>query len=202
MKGRLGWVVALVVTGSLCAPRAEAKILVVPPRPGQLGVGVTGQFAGLTSSGDIGSLFGSGGGIAVRVRYRMRYERAIGITFEQENFDARHSATADTMPVSEALTNTSIEFYQLYGTRTNTTRMLSAGFGLTQVRRKLKDGDFETGFPEEGDGGFISVGAGLEKFFYQSLAIDLSTHYKVIFQNHTTNHSFQVAAGLIFYASY
>ncbi len=202
MKGRLGWVVALGIAGLLSASLAEAKIIVVPPRPGQLGVGLTGQFAGLAGGGDIGSTFGTGGGIAVRVRYRMRYERAIGITFEQQNYNARHAADADTMPTSEALTNTSIEFYQLFGTRTNTTRMLSAGFGLTQVRRKLKDGDFEVGKPEEGDGGFVSVGAGLEKFVYQSLGVDLNTHYQVIFQNHTTNHSFQVALGFIFYASY
>lgn len=202
MKGRLGWVVVLVAVGLLGASFAEAKVIVVPPRPGQLGVGLMGQYGSFLKNGSLGSEFGSGGGLSVRVRYRMRYERAIGLSFERQTFDVRHQADSIFADKTVSLMNSSVEFYQLFGTRTNTTRMLSAGFGLTQVTKKLADGEIKLGGDDVGDGAFVSLGAGLEKFVYQSLGVDMNVHYEAVFQNKSTNHEFQVAVGLIFYASY
>jgi hypothetical protein len=202
MIRRRSWFLGLVLGCLLAAPAAEAKVLVVPPRAGQLGAGIQGEYGALTKTGGLGTDFGSGGGLAVRLRYRMRYERAIGLSFEKQNFEARHLAAADTAQKTASLLNSSIEFYQLFGTRSNTTRMLSAGFGLTQVTKKLRDGESQLGGEDVGDGAFISLGAGLERFVYQSLGIDLNTHYQLVFQNGSTNHNFQVGLGLIFYASY
>lgn len=184
------------------AGAADAKVIVVPPRAGQLGVGLSGQYGTLLSTGGLGEEFGSGGGLGVRLRYRLRYERAIGVTFEQQKFDVRHEADSTFADRTLTLLNTSVEFYQLFGTRGRTTRMLSAGFGLCQPSKKLADGEIKLGGNDVLDGAFISVGAGLERFVYQSLGIDLNLHYQTIFQNGSTNHNVQAAAGLIFYASY
>jgi hypothetical protein len=191
-------VVVMGVVALTWATGVQAASNIVLPRPGQVGLGVQGQFGSLLEGGDYGDLFESGPGVAVRMRYRMRYERALGITFESQTFDARETSAADTAADKLTLIMSGIEVYQLFGTRTRTTRMVSVGLGLAQASAKLNSG--ETVFPD--DGFYVNAGAGLERFVYRSWAIDLSTRYFAIFQHGKTNHDFQVAAGLVFYASY
>lgn len=196
------WVVVVFALAAML-PAVEARaVVVVPPHSGQLGVGIQGQYGSLMKTGGLGSDFGTGGGLAVRLRYRLRYERAIGLSFERQTFDVRSLADSAYAEKSLTLMNSSVEFYQLFGTRGKTTRMLSAGFGLVQPSKKLRDGELKVGGDDVLDGAFISLGAGLERFFYQSLGLDLNIHYQTIFQNGSTNHDIQAAAGLIFYASY
>lgn len=202
MKRSRWWVPGLVLAAQLMVSAAEAKVVVIPPRAGQLGVGLQAQFGSLTSGGGFGSDFGAGPGMAVRLRYRLRYERAFGVSFERQNFEVRNFALGDSAQKTLTLMNSSIEFYQLFGTHTRTTRMLSAGFGLVQPSKKLRGGEVKLGGDDVLDGAFVSVGAGLERFIYQSLGIDLNIHYQTIFQNGSTNHDIQAAAGLIFYATY
>ena len=188
------------VVGLLLAFEAHAASVVVPPRPGQVGFGFQGQYGMLMNSGDLGESFGSGPGLAVRVRYRMRYERGLGLSFEAQRFDVRDPAPPESLYAYQELTTVTqgIEFYQMFGTRTHTTRMLSIGVGLEQNRVRLNDG--ETIFPN--DGLYLSAGVGLEHFFWQSWAYDLSGRYLAVFQNGKTNHDVHASLGLIFYASY
>ena len=198
MQGRL-WFAA--VTGLLMAlpGLAGAGSNVVLPRPGQVGIGMQGQFGLLTKTGDYGDLFDNGPGLTVRLRYRMRYERAIGLTFEGQEFDSRVAGVAgDTTLKRLTLIMSGFEVYQMFGTQDLTTRLLSAGAGLVQASAKLSDN--ETIFPD--DGVYLSAGAGIERFFWRSWAFDLSTRYFAVFQHHKTNHDVQASAGLIFYASY
>ncbi len=203
----LGWVLAL----ALVASAAQAGPIVVPPRPGQVGLGVSGMYGGLAKSGDFGDFFNTGPGLAVRLRYRMRYERAFGLTFEAHQLDARtgvtfkNAAGTDTIMVGAPyepkrldLDLYGLDFYQLFGTRTKTTRMVSVGAGLARASRALQDG--ETDFPE-GDGFYVSAGAGVERFFWQGVAWDLGARYQAIFHQGSTNHEIQVSLGLIFYAT-
>ncbi len=176
---------------------AEAKLPVLPPRPGQIGVGVQGQFGMMVSkTGDLGVQFDNGPGLAVRLRYRMRYERGVGLSFEGQTFDVRRGRGDDTLTTLKLVTS-GIEFYQMFGTRTTTTRMLSAGAGVAQVSRKYTNGDLD--YP--GDGVYVSAGAGLERFFYRTWAYDLSARYMTLFQQGKANHQVQLSAGLIFYAN-
>jgi Outer membrane protein beta-barrel domain len=192
--------VALWALGALVAcavPEVQAG-KVLPPRAGQVGLGLQGQIGTLLESGKLGEEFGSGGGIAVRVRYRMRYERALGLSFESQSFDARNPADSLGAITKATLVTSGAEFYQLFGTRTVTHKMLSVGIGLVQVSQDTNDSG--TVFP--GDGLYVSAGAGLERFFWNSWAFDLSSRYMTLFQEGKTNHDFQVSLGLIFYASY
>ena len=85
-------VVALAAVIAISMPIAqEAEAVVVPPSPGQVGFGVQGQYGMMLESGTLGSDFESGPGLTVRLRYRMRYERAIGLSFEGQNFDIRQA---------------------------------------------------------------------------------------------------------------
>ncbi|MEO5618490.1 MAG: hypothetical protein ABIS67_12005 [Candidatus Eisenbacteria bacterium] len=202
MKGSGWWVAGLIFAAQWMVSSAEAKVVVIPPRAGQLGVGLQGQYGSLTSGGGFGSEFGAGPGMSVRLRYRLRYERAFGVSFERQSFEVRELALGDSAQKTLTLMNSSVEFFQLFGTRTRTTRMLSVGFGLVQPSKKLRGGETKLGGDDVRDGAFVSLGAGLERFFYQSLGIDLNLHYQTIFQNGSTNHNVQAAAGLIFYTTY
>lgn len=199
MQGRL-WFAA--VTGLLMAlpGLAGAGSNVVLPRPGQVGIGMQGQFGLLTKTGDYGDLFDNGPGLTVRLRYRMRYERALGLSFESQRFDAREPSQGDTAVASLTFGAYGFDVYQMFGTRTTTTRMVGVGVGLIQSHVKLNDGT--VAFTAGTDGLYVSASAGVERFFWQSWAIDLSGKYLTVFHEGKTNHDLQASAGLILYASY
>ncbi len=153
--------------------------------------------------------FDNGPGLAVRMRYRMRYERAIGLSFESQSMGAKgFHGQAKGFPTQTdsvgfdklTVTTAGAEFYQMFGTRTRTVKMISAGIGLAQFTGRLNNG--ETVYPVTNEGLFLSAGAGIERFFYRSWAFDLSTRYMALFHEQIVTHDVQVSAGLIFYASY
>jgi opacity protein-like surface antigen len=191
-------VVALATT--LAPALARAAVIVIPPRPGQVGLAVQGQYGTLLQSGTIGNDYDAGPGLAVRLRYRMRYERGLGLSFESQRFDAREEAVAETSVTHISVFTYGVDAYQMFGTRTRTTKWLSAGAGLVQTRLKLKDQEIQ--FTNNNDGVFVAAGAGLERFFWQSWAIDLSTRYAAVFLDGQVNHDLQASLGLVFYASY
>jgi len=190
---------ALLLTALLPAS-ARAEWVVTPPRAGQVGLSLQGQYGVLLDSGNIGKEFNQGPGLAVRLRYRMRYERAMGLSFEGQQFDARESSSADTAVKNISCYAYGIDFYQMFGTRTKTSRYLGVGAGIVQFRRKLNDNEIDLG--ADTDGAFVSAGAGAERFFWQSWALDFSGRYYAVFQSGHVNHDFQASLGLIVYATY
>ena len=211
---RTALVVALALAGLLqtAAPARAANTLVLP-RSGQVGLGIQVQGATLLTGGELGKEFGAGPGLTVKLRYRMRFERAIGLTFDAQQLDSRHPSAAAgafdaIVPVSGEpqvlrdrlkLVSAGFELYQMFDTD-ETTKMLSAGLGLAQVSAHLTDG--ETQFPLAGDALFVSLGAGVERFVFKSWAWDLSTRYQMLFHDGKVNHDLQLQLGMIFYAAY
>jgi hypothetical protein len=199
-----------VALGGLATGTAQAGSIVVLPRPGQVGVSLSGMYGTLLDSGNVGAIFGSGPGMAVRVRYRARYERGFGLTFESQGLDARSGEQVDlfsgaAMPADSEFAYKKlnlflygVDFYQMFGTRTKTTKMLSMGAGLAHPVFALNDGENE--FPLS-DGAYLSAGVGVERFFWQSLAFDFGARYQAIFLDGKVNHDLQASVGLIFYAS-
>jgi len=205
-RGALG--IAVLAAGVLCAGGARAASSIVLPRAGQVGVGVQGGYGLLLSSGQLGDTFGSGPTFAVRLRYRMRYERGLGLSFESQQLDAREAPgrfdltdPATVAPDKLSLVASGVEFYQMFDTRSRTVKMLMVGAGIAQVRVDLNTG--ETSFAEEdgaGDGTYLSLGAGVERFVFRSWAWDLSFRYLAVFKGGEVTHDQQVALGAIFYA--
>jgi hypothetical protein len=215
MKRRMHrWALAVLVTLAAGVSSAHAASTVVLPRAGQVGLGMQVQAGTLLKSGGLGEEFGSGPGLAVRLRYRMRFERALGLSFDVQRLKSRDPSARDgafdslvAVPGTPQLlrerikvVTAGIEFYQLFDTRERTVKMLSAGAGLAQVSAKLNDG--QTQFPLAGDGVYLSLGAGLERFAYRSLAWDLSLRYMTVLHDKKVNHDVQLALGFIFYAAY
>ena len=205
----------IVVASFMAARPAGAASSIVLPKPGQIGLELGGGYGMLLSAGELGDLYNQGPTFVVRARYRMRYERAIGLTFEGQQFDARIAppefvvgADSTIGPTKMSLVTSGFEFYQMFGTRTKTVRMLMLGAGLAQMRAKLNSGDTQLIDVEgeaptgSGDGLYVSAGAGVERFFFRSWAWDLSTRYMAIFKDGKPNHDLQAALGVIIYASY
>jgi hypothetical protein len=193
------------------ARSALAVNTIVLPRAGQVGIGIQAQGGTLLTGGGLGHEFGAGPGLSVRVRYRMRYERAIGLTFDTQRLKARdpsgEAGAFDSLLDAPAvvrdklkLVNAGIEFYQMFNTRERTVKMISAGVGLVQVSAHLTNG--ETQFPLAGDGLYVSLGAGVERFFFKSWAWDMGTRYMSILHDGKMNHDLQLQFGMIFYAAY
>jgi hypothetical protein len=200
----------IVATGLLAPDTARAGSMVVLPRPGQVGVSLTGLGGTLLDSGNVGDMFGSGVGMAFRVRYRARYERGFGLTFESHGLDARSGEQVDLFTGDPMAANDEfaykrlnlflygVDVYQMFSTRTKTTKMVSLGAGLAHPVFALNDGENE--YPLS-DGAYLCVGVGIERFFWQSVAFDLGARYQAIFLDGKLNHDLQASAGLIFYAS-
>lgn len=212
MKQRLAGPIAIVILSLLAiVPSLGHAATLVLPRSGQVGLGLSGQVGTLLSTGDYGKEFGTGGGLKVNLRYRMRFERAMGLVFDMQRLAAREPSGAagafDSLTDAPAVLrkqlrfNTAgIEFYQLFDTRTPTTKLLSAGFGLVQTSARLTNGEAQ--FPIAGDGVYLSAGAGIERFVWRSWAWDSGVRYMAIFHDGTINHDVQLHTGMIFYAAY
>jgi hypothetical protein len=200
----------LATIAAFAAPAWAASSIVLP-RSGQVGLGITGSYGTFLPSGQLGEEFGAGPGLAVRLRYRMRFERAIGLTFDAERMDARDpsgkAGAFDSLTDAPAVLRESMklvcagfEFYQLFDTRERTVKYLSAGVGFGQISARLSNG--ETQFPLVSDALYLSVGAGFERFFFRSWAWDMSAKYKAVFHDGQLNNDLQAHLGLMFYASY
>lgn len=202
----LEWTLIAIVAILAGDREAGAASNIVLPRPGQVGVEIQGGYGSLLSSGKLGGDFGSGPTIAVRLRYRMRYERSLSLSFENQRPDIRVAEAFDpnypglNLPGRDHanLVLSGFEFGQLFGTRTRATKMLMVGAGLAQSSVRTIDGD--TVYP--GDGSYVSIGAGVEYFILRSWALDLSTRYNALFLSGDRAHDVQAAVGFIFYASY
>ncbi len=192
---------AVLMVVMLAASATWAAESIVLPRPGQVGLGLQGGYGTLLKSGDLGGVFGEGVTIAARLRYRMRYERALGLTFENQRHEIRvPEALFEGLPGRERVNVvlSGLEFYQMFGTRTRTIKMLMVGAGIAQTSGKFVNN--EAFFP--GDGTFVSAGFGVERFVFRSWALDFSTRYMTLFLPDDRAHDVQVALGLMFYASY
>jgi hypothetical protein len=216
-------IAALCVAAALLAGAAVAcaETIIVPPRPGQVGFGMGANMGALLKQGDFGKGFGASGepGVSVQLRYRMRYERGFGLTFDQQELDVRDGAEfrgsfyddtrgayRDTTwkasdpeyPRKLNLYFYGVEFYQMFDTRTKTVKMLSVGAGIAHPVRQDNDKEYE--FPT-GDGFFLGVGGSIERYFVGSLAVDLSARYRLVLHEGSTNHDLHAALGFIWYAS-
>ena len=196
-----GFLAALAASAALMAPGICMGAKVVLPRPGDIGFAGVAQYGTLAKTGEIGENFDTGPGFGLRLRYRMRYERALGISFERHGFDPRVKSAADTAAKTCTILTTGLDVYQMFGTRTRATKMLSVSVGLAHVDQKLNDNETQSSGPGVGDGFYVGAGGGIEYFFWQSWAVEVSMRYHAVILNSTTNHDIQFAAGLVFYAS-
>jgi hypothetical protein len=206
---RVGTVVVAAMALGLVASHALAESSIVLPKAGQVGLLLGGGYGSFLESGNVGSRFGSGPEFNVRVRYRMRYERALGLSFESQSLDVRVAPPPYVVGVDSTAAPTKLstilsgfEFYQMFGTRTKSVKMLMVGAGLAQMRAEFNNGDTELSGVNSGDGLYVSAGAGLERFVFRSWAVDFSGRYYAVFRDGNANHNFQIALGAIFYAGY
>lgn len=195
-------VAVMAMTAALALAGTSEAANVVLPRPGQIGFSGEGHLGTLTRGGEYGKLFGTGTGLAIRVRYRMRYERGLGLSFERQGFEVRDKVDTTAAPRTLTLQTATLDVYQMFGTRTNTVRMLSASLGLSQGTQKLEGGETKVGGVGTGDALVLGLGGGLERFVWQSWALNAGVRYYAHLHQQKVNHAVHVYAGAIFYAGY
>jgi hypothetical protein len=210
MKARCA--VAALVSLFTLAGSAHAFPIILP-RAGEVGVGLQGEYGAMTNAGNLGQEFGNGGILGVRLVYRMRYGRGMGLSFEELQYKSRH-VTADSSGAFPApfpgfdpvyrkslnITTEGVDLYQFFRTRTRTPIYLNGGVGIAQVVGKTPDGG--TIYPLEPDGYYLSAGAGLERFVYRSWALTASARYMGVFLDGSANTDFHASLGVILYAAY
>ena len=200
------WLTAIGLFLAVPVPARAAPVEL--PRAGQVGVSLQGGYGTMLENGVVGETFGAGPTYAIRLRYRMRYERGIGLSFENHKLDARTKFVYDPAdpdsvhPEDLSLILSGFDFYQLFDTRSKTVKLLSLGAGLAQLRTNVNSGEVELDGPTSGDGLYLSAGAGFERFFFRSFAWDFSVRYFAVFKDGEANHDLQAALGVIFYAGY
>jgi len=207
MRFRVSLGITLIVLGAGALNAGAATVTL--PRPGQVGIAVQGGYGSLIDAGGVGGEFGDGPTFAIRLRYRMRYERGIGLSFETSKFSSRLQHPYDpahpdstTFPDQLKVVLSGLDYYQFFGTRTTSVKMISIGAGLAQQRVDLNSGETELSGTYSGDGLYLSGGFGLERFFYKSFALDLSARYYAMFRDGKVGHNVQAAIGIIGYAGY
>ena len=189
------------VAAMLWAPASAFGAKVVLPRPGDIGFYGVAQYGTLLKGGEMGNDFNSGPGFSVGLRYRMRYERGLGLTFERHGFDPRTKSSADTAASKLTVLMTGAEIHQMFGTRTRAVKMLTAGVGLAQASQKLNSKETLLSGPGVGDGFYVSLGGEIEYYVWRSWAMDFRLRYQAVILNQSTNHDFQLGFGLAFYAT-
>ena len=198
----------IVVACTLLAATPAAAVPLTPPRAGQVGIGGQLGFGALFGGGAFAENIGGGASYAVHLRYRMRYERAIGLSFESTRYDVTNPTRlvpgADSTIAPERIMGTlsGLDVYQLFGTRTATVKMISLSAGIAQERVKLNDGEIELSGQFSGDAFFLGAGGAIERYVFRSTALDLSVRYHAIFREGTPHHDVQAALGVIIYAGY
>jgi hypothetical protein len=171
-------------------------------RDGTLSLGLQGQYGTLFAGTGFADEYNHGLGLAVRVRYRIGEDQAVGVSFEGQRTDAKKDPVGPFDPAWLQSITTTIEYYQFFRTRKRTPQYLMIGGGLLQTRRHLNDGEID--FP--GDGGALTVGAGTEYWWKRTLTFDFSVRYYGLIKgedNGTTSltHGVRGAIGFHYYTS-
>ena len=202
MTGSRNAILTVIAAGlGLLLPSGALGAKVILPRPGDIGFVGIAQYGSLMKGGEMGNDFNTGGGFALRLRYRMRYDRGLGLSFERHGFDPRTKSSADTAAAKLTVITTGVDVYQMFGTRTRAVKMLSAGVGLAQATQKLNSSETLLSGPGVGDGFYVSVGGEIEYYVWRSWALDFNLRYQAVILNQSTNHDFQVGVGFVFYAT-
>ena len=181
-------------------PKAGFRPRVV--RDGTLSLGMQGGYGTLFAGTGFADEFNHGWGLAVRVRYRLNEDQAVGVSFEGQHLDAKRDPDNPTDPAWLQDLTTTVEYYQFFRTRKRTPQYLLIGAGLLQTRRHLQDGEID--FP--GDGGAITVGAGTEYWWKRTLTFDLSLRYYGYIKGEDSGatsltHGVRAALGFHYYTS-
>lgn len=152
-----------------------------------ISLGIQGQYGFLGGAkdpipedpvdGSWGSLFDFGEGIAVRVRYSLARNRAIGLSFEDQRF-RRQGDLPRTHPDQLQLTQVLGEYYIYFARPRKITQYVVFGAGIHRPVLRIETEDStgrtleENAFP--GTNLTVMVGAGAEYFLGRQASIDLS----------------------------
>lgn len=162
---------------------------------GTLTVGGQVQEGMLFGNADPTDDFDNGTGFAVRMRYYLGSDKALGISLESQIFNGVTAPANEDQPrrFTDAILTVDYIFY--FDRSSALSRYLTVGAGFHHPGRDYR------GYSKVGPDGLAGcVGGGLEYFFHRSTSIDVSVRgYGLFGQQGGVMGSVEVAAGINFY---
>jgi hypothetical protein len=149
------------------------------------------------------SLFEFGEGIALRVRYSLARNRAVGLSFEDQRF-RRLDGLDDSHPKQVQLSLLLVEYYFYFHRPQKLSRYLVVGGGLHRPVVRIKIEDEFTGRDVEeavfpGEDLTLTAGGGLEYVLGRRTAVDLSLRGYAHRSDPGLSATAQVALGIHYY---
>lgn len=161
---------------------------------GALAVGVQGQFGFLAGDAEAAEHFDQGPGYALRLRYYLGNDRALGISMESQRFDGTPGLGLQYEPKEMTVAVFTVDYLMYFQRASALTRYLTFGAGFHHPGREYKDGS-EVG----PDGLALTAGAGFEYFFHKVASVDVCVRGYGLFGQGGLLGSGEAAAGLNFY---
>jgi hypothetical protein len=135
-------------------------------RPGTIGISGYGSYGWITGPSRYGLDFSSGWGLGFTLRYVTSPHWAVGLNFQQQNYDAYSNLELKKFTVTDIL----LDLYYYRERRSDTSQYLVLGLGF--YRPELLYQDETTSFP--GENLMLQGGLGIELFIRETFALDLS----------------------------
>ena len=170
----------------LCGPIFEER--------GALMVGVQGQYGFLAGDAEATDEFDQGAGYALRLRYYLGNDRALGFSMENQRFDGVAIAGDVPQPRDMSVAIFTADYLMYFQRASALSRYVTFGVGFHHPAREYQDGS-EVG----PDGLVLTAGAGLEYFFHRVVSVDVCVRGYGLFGQGGLLGSGQAAAGLNFY---
>jgi hypothetical protein len=166
-------------------------------RPGTLSLGAQAQYGGIFGPSDFAEDFNRGWGFAIRIRYALGGPQAIGISFENQTFNADASAIEPgnpSVPEKLKLANVTVDYLRYFNRGQGNSQYIVAGLGLyhpSEVR--------STGLSSASDGLILAFGGGAEFFALRTTSIDLSLRANALFGGDAVSATIEAAVGFHHY---
>ncbi|UCF79135.1 MAG: outer membrane beta-barrel protein [Candidatus Eiseniibacteriota bacterium] len=171
---------------------------------GAFTVGFQGQYGLLMGEATETEHFDNGAGYAVRLRYYLGRNRALGVSLERQSFAGGDAISPDERPEEMNVSVVTVDYFWYFDRKSQLTHYITVGAGVHHPGRDysayVSADDEWVGYSTVGpDGIALSLGAGLEYFFHRVVAVDLSARGYGLFGQDGTLGSVQAAVGFNFY---
>jgi len=170
----------------LCGPIFEER--------GALMVGVQGQYGKLIGDAEATDEFDQDAGYALRLRYYLGNDRALGFSMENQRFEGVPIGGDVAQPRRMSVAVLTADYLFYFQRASALSRYVTVGVGFHHPSRNYEDGS-EVG----PDGLVLTAGAGLEYFFHRVVSVDVCVRGYGLFGQGGLLGSGEAAAGLNFY---
>ncbi|MFH0777047.1 MAG: hypothetical protein V2A71_00305 [Candidatus Eisenbacteria bacterium] len=161
---------------------------------GTLTVGGFAQYGMLAGDATAVDEYDKGVGYGMRLRYNLGRDRALGISLENQTFEAVPAPPGDDQPRKLKIALITMDYIFYFERRSTLTRYLTFGAGVHHPGR-----EYHLNSIIGPDGLVLTAGGGFEYFFHKLTSLDVSVRAYGLFGQDGLMGTAQAAAGINFY---